>query len=81
MPASLFFTTPYFLNELCTCLLAREQSQGLQLFPSGAGWSPGASLTLCFPWESFLDATAVASLSPAPPPPQPPGSVYSELVL
>lgn len=40
------------------------------------GWvPPGASLTLCFLWESFLDATVVASLSPHP------SSAESELVL
>ena len=56
-----------FFNEVCKCLPVREQSQGLQLLTSsGTGCHPGASLTLCFPWESFLDATAIASLSPPP---------------
>lgn len=57
-----------FLNELCKCLLLREQSEGLQLpASSGAGCPAGASLTLCFPWEGFLTTGHNGSLPVAIP--------------
>lgn len=63
VPVSLFFTMPYFFNELYKCLPVREQSRDPAAPSSGLGVPHHfrASLTLCILQESFLGGM-VASL-------------------